>query len=168
MGQPMHRYENLLNREFHANRPNFRWVTDISSIIYFKTRELLWQRYGGKLLLYSQDRVYLPPQASNSGRGQNEVQRLRAESAYLKKLASPGFEGRAKSAQKTLRIRGMGQSYSLDLLSQTAHPAKMQWILPNGICYNGASKTGIVVPHLFLRRIVRRMDYGIGCRTRRL
>ncbi len=28
----LHRYENLLNRDFHANRPNQKWVTDISYI----------------------------------------------------------------------------------------------------------------------------------------
>lgn len=32
MGQQVHRYENLLNREFHANKPNSKWVTDISYI----------------------------------------------------------------------------------------------------------------------------------------
>jgi transposase InsO family protein len=28
----LHRYENLLNRDFHADRPNQKWVTDISYI----------------------------------------------------------------------------------------------------------------------------------------
>ena len=32
MGQQVHKYENLLNREFHADRPNSKWVTDISYI----------------------------------------------------------------------------------------------------------------------------------------
>ena len=32
MGRQVHRYENLLNREFHADRPNSKWVTDISYI----------------------------------------------------------------------------------------------------------------------------------------
>ena len=32
MGQQLHKYENLLNREFHADRPNCKWVTDISYI----------------------------------------------------------------------------------------------------------------------------------------
>ena len=32
MGQQLHKYENLLNREFHADRPNSKWVTDISYI----------------------------------------------------------------------------------------------------------------------------------------
>ena len=32
MGQQLHRYENLLNREFQADRPNHKWVTDISYI----------------------------------------------------------------------------------------------------------------------------------------
>ena len=36
MGQQVHRYENLLNREFHADRPNSKWVTDIS---YIHTRQ---------------------------------------------------------------------------------------------------------------------------------
>lgn len=32
MGQQVHKYENLLNRDFHADRPNCKWVTDISYI----------------------------------------------------------------------------------------------------------------------------------------
>ena len=32
MGQQLHKYENLLNREFQANKPNHKWVTDISYI----------------------------------------------------------------------------------------------------------------------------------------
>ena len=36
LGQQMHKYENLLNRQFRANRPNSKWVTDIS---YIHTKE---------------------------------------------------------------------------------------------------------------------------------
>ena len=36
MGQQVHKYANLLNRDFHADRPNKKWVTDIS---YIHTRE---------------------------------------------------------------------------------------------------------------------------------
>ena len=32
MGQQVHKYENLLNRQFHAQSPNAKWVTDISYI----------------------------------------------------------------------------------------------------------------------------------------
>ena len=32
MGEQVHRYENLLNRQFNADRPNHKWVTDISYI----------------------------------------------------------------------------------------------------------------------------------------
>lgn len=32
MGQQVHKYDNLLNREFCADRPNHKWVTDISYI----------------------------------------------------------------------------------------------------------------------------------------
>ncbi len=32
MGQQVHKYENLLNRDFQADRPNVKWVTDISYI----------------------------------------------------------------------------------------------------------------------------------------
>ena len=35
-GNYLHRYENLLNRDFHAERPNQKWVTDIS---YIKTQQ---------------------------------------------------------------------------------------------------------------------------------
>ena len=36
MGQQLHKYENLLNREFHTDKPNSKWVTDIS---YIHTRQ---------------------------------------------------------------------------------------------------------------------------------
>ena len=36
MGQQLHKYENLLNRQFQANGPNSKWVTDIS---YIHTKE---------------------------------------------------------------------------------------------------------------------------------
>ena len=36
LGQQVYRYENLLNRQFHADRPNSKWVTDIS---YIQTKE---------------------------------------------------------------------------------------------------------------------------------
>ena len=36
MGQQLHRYENLLNRQFKSDRPNCKWVTDIS---YIHTRQ---------------------------------------------------------------------------------------------------------------------------------
>ena len=32
MGQQVHKYKNLLNREFHTDRPNSKWVTDLSYI----------------------------------------------------------------------------------------------------------------------------------------
>lgn len=35
-GEHLHRYPNLLNRDFHADRPNQKWVTDIS---YIKTMQ---------------------------------------------------------------------------------------------------------------------------------
>ncbi len=35
-GEYLHRYPNLLNRDFKANRPNQKWVTDIS---YIKTQQ---------------------------------------------------------------------------------------------------------------------------------
>ena len=36
MGQQIHKYENLLNRQFHADTCNSKWVTDIS---YIHTKE---------------------------------------------------------------------------------------------------------------------------------
>jgi transposase InsO family protein len=36
LGQQVHRYENLLKRQFRADRPNAKWVTDIS---YIHTKE---------------------------------------------------------------------------------------------------------------------------------
>ena len=36
MGQQVHKYANLLNRDFHTDKPNQKWVTDIS---YIHTRQ---------------------------------------------------------------------------------------------------------------------------------
>ena len=36
MSTQLHKYDNLLNREFHADQPNHKWVTDIS---YIRTRQ---------------------------------------------------------------------------------------------------------------------------------
>ena len=36
LGQQIHKYQNLLARQFHADRPNAKWVTDIS---YIHTKE---------------------------------------------------------------------------------------------------------------------------------
>ena len=36
VSEHLHKYPNLLNREFNANRPNQKWVTDIS---YIQTKE---------------------------------------------------------------------------------------------------------------------------------
>ena len=36
LGQQVHKYQNLLNRQFFADRPNCKWVTDIS---YIHTKE---------------------------------------------------------------------------------------------------------------------------------
>ena len=36
LGQQVHKYQNLLNREFHADRTNSKWVTDIS---YIQTKQ---------------------------------------------------------------------------------------------------------------------------------
>ena len=36
MGQQVHKYQNLLNRDFHAESPNRKWVTDIS---YIQTKQ---------------------------------------------------------------------------------------------------------------------------------
>ena len=32
MGQQVHKYKNLLDRGFHSDKPNSKWVTDISCI----------------------------------------------------------------------------------------------------------------------------------------
>ena len=49
-----------------------------------------------------------------------EVQRLRAENDYLKKLASLGFGRRATPAQKTQVVQKLRQRHSLDILLSIA------------------------------------------------
>lgn len=49
-----------------------------------------------------------------------EVQRLRAENEYLKKLASLGFGRRATPAQKTQVVQKLRQKHGLDILLSIA------------------------------------------------
>ena len=86
LGQQVHKYKNLLNRQFRADRPNAKWVTDISyihtkeGVLYLsiirdlydnsirhnavdvKERKSLRQRNGRKFLFYSENRMYLSAQ----------------------------------------------------------------------------------------------------------
>ena len=85
-GQQVHKYKNLLNRQFRTDRPNAKWVTDISyihtkeGVLYLsiirdlydnsirhnavdvKERKSLRQRNGRKFLFYSENRMYLSAQ----------------------------------------------------------------------------------------------------------
>ena len=86
IGQQVHKYKNLLNRQFRTDRPNAKWVTDISyihtkeGVLYLsiirdlydnsirhnavdvKERNSLRQRNGRKFLFYSENRMYLSSQ----------------------------------------------------------------------------------------------------------
>ena len=86
LGQQVHKYKNLLNRQFRADRPNAKWVTDISyihtkeGVLYLsiirdlydnsirhnavdvKERNSLRQRNGRKFLFYSENGMYLSAQ----------------------------------------------------------------------------------------------------------
>ena len=86
LGQQVHKYKNLLNRQFRTDRPNAKWVTDISyihtkeGVLYLsiirdlydnsirhnavdvKERNSLRQRNGRKFLFYSENRMYLSAQ----------------------------------------------------------------------------------------------------------
>ncbi len=86
LGQQVHKYKNLLNRQFRTDRPNAKWVTDISyihtkeGVLYLsiirdlydnsirhnavdvKERNSLRQRNGRKFLFYSENGMYLSAQ----------------------------------------------------------------------------------------------------------
>ena len=55
MGQQVHKYENLLNRQFHAEQPNAKWVTDI---FYIQTGQgvlylsMILDLYGNTIVAY--------------------------------------------------------------------------------------------------------------------
>lgn len=55
LGQQLHKYENLLNRNFHTERPNCKWVTDIS---YIRTEQgvlylsMIRDLYGNSIVAY--------------------------------------------------------------------------------------------------------------------
>ena len=55
MGQQVHKYENLLNRRFHADRPNSKWATDI---FYIHTKQgvqylsMIWELYDNSIVAY--------------------------------------------------------------------------------------------------------------------
>lgn len=55
LGQQLHRYENLLNRNFHTESPNSKWVTDISYI--YTEQDVLYlsmirDRYDNSIVAY--------------------------------------------------------------------------------------------------------------------
>ena len=58
MGQQVHKYKNLLNRQFHPDRPNSKWVTDIS---YFHTKQgvlylsMIRDLYDNSIVAYKTD-----------------------------------------------------------------------------------------------------------------
>ena len=58
MGQQLHKYENLLNRQFRADTPNSKWVTDIS---YIHTKEgvlylsMIRDLYDNSIVAYKTD-----------------------------------------------------------------------------------------------------------------
>lgn len=65
MGQQIHKYKNLLNRDFHADAPNQKWVTDISyihtdeGVIYLSmTRDL----YDNSIVAYKTTVLHRPCQ----------------------------------------------------------------------------------------------------------
>lgn len=76
MRRELHKYENLLNWNFPADRPNSKWVTDI---------------------FYSQNRVHLPAQARCSFRGKPNGQPLHL---FLKPRAHPEKTGEVPLAQR--------------------------------------------------------------------
>ena len=55
MGRQLHKYENLLNRESYADRPNQKWVTDISyihttqGVLYLS---MIWDLYDNSIVAY--------------------------------------------------------------------------------------------------------------------
>ncbi len=55
MGQQLHKYQNLLNRNFYAEAPNRKWVTDIS---YIQTKQgvlylsMIRDLYGNSIVAY--------------------------------------------------------------------------------------------------------------------
>ena len=71
LGQQVHKYKNLLNRQFRADRPNAKWVTDIS---YIQTKGVLYlsmirDLYDNSIVAYKtatqqtvnpENRMYLP------------------------------------------------------------------------------------------------------------
>lgn len=85
MGQQLHKYQNLLNRNFHAEAPNHKWVTDIS---YIQTKQgvlylsMIRDLYDNSIVAYktaTQQTVHLVLDTIRQAMRKEEKKRVAAE-----------------------------------------------------------------------------------------
>ena len=56
LGQQIHKYENLLNRQFYTDKPNQKWVTDITEFKLFGEKlyvSPVLDLYNGEIITYT-------------------------------------------------------------------------------------------------------------------
>ena len=114
LGQQVHKYENLLNRQFKTDKPNTKWVTDIS---YIHTKEgvlylsMIRDLYDNSIIAYkvaSRQTVSLVLDTIRLAM-KNEKKRVAAE---LQLHSDPGFQYTTQAYFKLTQSYGITPSMS--------------------------------------------------------
>jgi transposase InsO family protein len=112
MGQQLHKYQNLLNRNFHAEAPNHKWVTDIS---YIQTKQgvlylsMVRDLYDNSIVAYktaTQQTVHLVLDTIRSAKRKEKV------TAELQLHSDQGFQYTSQAYFKLTQQYGMTPSMS--------------------------------------------------------
>lgn len=111
-GEIIHRYPNLLNRNFHADRPNQKWVTDIS---YIKTLQgtlylsIIRDLYDNSIVAYQTSTGQNNQLVLNTIRKAKEKERVTAE---LQLHSDQGFQYTSHGYFKLTQAYGITPSMS--------------------------------------------------------
>ena len=132
-GEYLHRYPNLLNRDFQADRPNQKWVTDIS---YIKTGQgilylsVIRDLYDNSIVAYktgTEQNINLVLSTIRAAKGKEKVtaelqlHSAKAFSTPRKRIICPSYT--AKGSVRRDRIDG----------GQLHHPRRMARTMAGGI-----------------------------------
>ena len=111
-GDCLHRYPNLLNRDFHADRPNQKWVTDIS---YIKTGQgflylsIIRDLYDNSIVAYktgTEQNIHLVLSTVKEARKKENV------TAELQLHSDQGFQYTSESYYRLTKEYGISPSMS--------------------------------------------------------
>ncbi len=112
MGEQLHKYENLLNREFHSDKPNQKWVTDIS---YIHTKQgvlylsMIRDLYDNSIVAYRTGTEQTVNLVLNTIKAAKEKERVTAE---LQLHSDQGFQYTSLGYFNLTKEYGITQSMS--------------------------------------------------------